>query len=313
MLNPSSSNNVASGNDQQHSHAMDHAGCQRGAASTTQKPPAAGGCVKPVQPSICGNSVSVNVSDDLMGSPRSKHQILNSSSRIEVERPSYASRTRLKSALGKYTDFCSQSVLQSAKGAYSKLDLRCVLSFLVKVYRRQRQIVFPFIWGILVGITMTAVLFQQHILFRGAIPWPADGKALIVKDQHNNSLPIAPHIQTRGPETVSVRAVQQHLKDTNLGQKQGISSAEVCYLSTENITFVFPGFSNPWFVLGRKPGPIKNTHFRWSDHSGKIPWHPIGGRQQYLGDSGVYLLALIINDGVLSPHILRTSLLPQRG
>ena len=52
---------------------------------------------------------------------------------------------------------CKYSYMSRLQGAFMRL------------HRRQRQIIVPFIWGILVGIAFTTVVFQHHILFATSV------------------------------------------------------------------------------------------------------------------------------------------------
>nr|CAB3230901.1 chondroitin sulfate synthase 1-like [Phallusia mammillata] len=271
MHNPSS-RNVASGKNPNVHPAIVGSSSLGRAQSFHQLCSTTSGCGENMQHAACEGSVSINVAGDLAFAA---HRM----NKTTMEQLPYVKRTPIKK--DSRLRFCTSQIwaqgsLQNLRnsGLCAKVDRGCVLSSLMKLYRRQRQIVIPFIWGILVGITMTAVLFQQHILFRGAIPWPAEGaKSLVIKDHLNTSIHIKAHIQTRGPETVSVRAIQQHLKDTNIGQMQSLSSAE-----TENEvrlkTRIFVGVITAEKFLGSRSVAVNNT---WGTQVDKVEFFAAQG------------------------------------
>ena len=53
-----------------------------------------------------------------------------------------------------------------------------------RIFYKKRSIIIPFFWGILVGVTMTAVLFQQHVLHQTSFLESADSYSPIITNQN---------------------------------------------------------------------------------------------------------------------------------
>jgi len=110
-------------------------------------------------------------------------------------------------------------------------DSHCFIKAVKHCYHHQRQRVIPFIWGILVGVTLTAVLFQQHVIYNGAIPWPTDGaKALIIRGFEANLSGLDKQFTDtiiNGISEGSIRDIYGHSSDVSGNKKNSFSSTEV--------------------------------------------------------------------------------------
>ena len=66
---------------------------------------------------------------------------------------------------------------------YKEYNFADVKKSVLHFCRRQQQILFPFFWGILVGVTLTTVLFQQGLIYSSPGSWNKDN-ILYAGSQH---------------------------------------------------------------------------------------------------------------------------------
>ena len=88
---------------------------------------------------------------------------------------------------------CCNRNTYTASVQCNRLNKECIKSIAARIYRRQRQVIIPFIWGILVGVTITAVMFQQRVLYSTST-WTADVSNRIVAKQEANFARFSPDI-----------------------------------------------------------------------------------------------------------------------
>jgi len=105
--------------------------------------------------SICSNQIH-------------KYQSLPQSSYEDVERSRYS---MLKNV-------CLVNFNQLQSVANSALNLKCanvnigyIKNSSLQFFLRQRQLIIPFIWGILVGVALATLFFQQSLLYSYSISW----------------------------------------------------------------------------------------------------------------------------------------------
>uniref|UniRef100_H2Y7S1 Hexosyltransferase n=1 Tax=Ciona savignyi TaxID=51511 RepID=H2Y7S1_CIOSA len=163
---------------------------------------------------------------------------------------------------------------------HRKLNTECLVTSAARVYRKQKQIVVPFIWGILVGITITAVLFQQHILFSGEIHWPVEGGRLLdIDDKIRNSVYLnnsLSHEQNR--TTVSSRFIHHHLEhNLQSPDAPALSQAEETFRTK---TRIFVGVISAEKFLNSRAVAVNNT---WGNQVDKLEFFAEHGTPEQFG------------------------------
>nr|XP_002131640.1 chondroitin sulfate synthase 1-like [Ciona intestinalis] len=164
----------------------------------------------------------------------------------------------------------------------SRVNTECLANSAAKAYRRQKQMVVPFIWGILVGITITALLFQQHILFSGTINWPPDaGRVVAIDDTLRNSILIGANksLSSRAVQTtISTRFVHQNLGNSLISSDAPPSSK--IEESTKVKTRLYVGVITAEKFLPTRSVAVNNT---WGNQADKLEFFAANGTPEEYG------------------------------
>lgn len=82
------------------------------------------------------------------------------------------------------TIYCS-SLKADLDSTFQQFQNSNIKKVLWRIFYKKRSIIIPFFWGILVGVTMTAVLFQQHVLHQSSF-LDSDNYSPLITNKNNN-------------------------------------------------------------------------------------------------------------------------------
>ena len=82
-------------------------------------------------------------------------------------------------------NYCSKISSSFHEFGFQQLQTNNLKKGLWRIFYKKRSIIIPFFWGILVGVTMTAVLFQQHVLHQSSFLLDSDNAGLMNNEKRN--------------------------------------------------------------------------------------------------------------------------------
>ena len=144
----------------------------------------------------------------------SGRSMVDNESLIQSHKYEIESQSRSKNEDKSESSFVTSSSWSINFHQCDDLNVDCIKNTGLHFFHRQRQLIIPFIWGILVGVALATLFFQQSLLYSYSVAWHLNSPHVGL---HNGDH-VIPSTEKESLDTKSLPEVIPDLKQNSLGQ-----------------------------------------------------------------------------------------------